>query len=63
MLLATDTDLTAGQPWSAAGYTVAPFLTSAENATLRAGLADKVREALRAAGCAVAPNWPVAHYH
>lgn len=43
VLLAADTDLTAGQPWSAAGYVVAPFLTEAENTILREGLAEKVR--------------------
>ena len=63
VLLAADTDLTAGQPWSAAGYTVAPFLTATDNAALRAGLADQVRAALRATGAAVAPGWPVAQYH
>lgn len=63
VLLASDQDLTAGQPWSAAGYTVASFLNSQENAALRAGLAEKVRVALRAAGVEVAADWPVEHYH
>ncbi|UOR05011.1 phytanoyl-CoA dioxygenase family protein [Hymenobacter aerilatus] len=63
VLLADDTDLTAGQPWSAAGYVVAPLLTAAENATLREGLAEKVRAALRVVGCHVATDWPVAQYH
>ena len=40
VLLATDTDLTAGATWATAGYTVAPWLTPAENATLREGLAE-----------------------
>ncbi|QIX61269.1 phytanoyl-CoA dioxygenase family protein [Hymenobacter sp. BT18] len=63
VLLASDVDLTAGQPWSAAGYTVAPFLTPAETAALRAGLAEKVREVLRKVGHPVPANWPVEQYH
>ncbi|MBX0291589.1 phytanoyl-CoA dioxygenase family protein [Hymenobacter sp. HSC-4F20] len=63
VLLASDQDLTAGQPWSAAGYTVASFLSAAENARLREGLAEKVRVALRAAGAEVAATWPVEQYH
>lgn len=63
VLLANDVDLTAGQPWSAAGYTVEPFLSPAENATLRAGLAEKVRAALRQVGHHVPPEWPVEQYH
>lgn len=63
VLLVTDTDLTAGQPWSVAGYVVAPFLTATENAILREGLAEKVRAALRATGSHVAADWPVEQYH
>ncbi|TGD81759.1 phytanoyl-CoA dioxygenase family protein [Hymenobacter wooponensis] len=63
ILLAVDTDLTAGQPWSVAGYVVAPFLTAAENITLREGLAEKVRAAVCTVGCNVAADWPVAQYH
>ena len=63
ILLAADTDLTAGTPWAAAGYTIAPWLTPAENATLRDGLADLVRVAARAAGAAVPADWPVTAYH
>ena len=48
VLLATDTDLTAGATWATAGYTVAPWLTPAENATLREGLAELLRAAVRA---------------
>ncbi|MDB5234996.1 MAG: hypothetical protein JWR44_1989 [Hymenobacter sp.] len=63
VLLASDTDLTAGQPWAAAGYTVAPWLTPAENAALRAGLENMVREAVGQAGLAVPADWPVTAYH
>ena len=63
IMLAADTDLTAGQPWAAAGYVVAPWLTPAENAALRAGLAGLVRGAARAVGFEVAADWPVAAYH
>ncbi len=63
VLLATDTDLTAGTPWAAAGYTVAPWLTPAENATLREGLAALVRTAARAAGATVPAGWPITDYH
>ena len=63
VLLAADTDLTAGQPWAEAGYVVAPALTPAENTTLRTGLAELVRAALRAEGLAVPAAWPVTAYH
>jgi len=63
VLLATDTDLTAGQPWAAAGYTVAPWLTPAENTALRDGLAELVRAAVHAAGLDAPTNWPVTAYH
>ena len=62
-LLATDTDLTAGTPWAAAGYVVAPWLTAAENSTLRDGLAELVRAAVRAAGPDIPADWPVTAYH
>ena len=63
VLLATDIDLTAGTAWAAAGYTVAPWLTPAENAALRHGLAELVRTAVRGAGLAVAADWPITGYH
>ena len=63
VLLATDTDLTAGTPWAAAGYAVAPWLSAAENAALREGLAALLRAAVRAAGCPVAADWPITDYH
>ena len=63
VLLAADTDLTAGQPWAAAGYTVAPWLTPAENTVLREGLAELVRAAARGAGFVVPAGWPIADYH
>lgn len=61
--LASDTDLTAGTPWAAAGYVVAPWLTPAQNQLLRNGLAELVRVALRNTGLAVAADWPITDYH
>ena len=63
ILLAADTDLTAGVPWAAAGYVVAPWLTPEENATLRDGLAWLVRTAVRATGPKISADWPVTAYH
>ncbi len=63
VLLAADTDLTTGTSWAAAGYTVAPWLTPAENTALRNGLAELVRGALRETGLAVPADWPVTAYH
>ena len=63
VLLAADTDLTAGTHWAGAGYVVAPWLTPADNATLRHGLAELVRGALRNVGLEVAADWPVTAYH
>ena len=63
ILLAADTDLTAGQPWTAAGYTVAPWLMPAENDILRAGLIELVRTAVRGAGVDVPAHWSVTNYH
>ncbi|HEX8426079.1 phytanoyl-CoA dioxygenase family protein [Hymenobacter sp.] len=63
VLLATSVDLTAGTPWADAGYVVAPFLGPTEQQQLQEGLAELVREALRAAGLPVAPDFPVSDYH
>jgi hypothetical protein len=63
VLLAADTDLTAGTPWAAAGYVVAPWLAPAENTTLRNGLAELVRSAGRAVGLYVPADWPITDYH
>ena len=63
VLLAADTDLTAHTPWAAAGYTVAPWLSPEETATLRDGLAELVRAAGRAAGREIPIDWPVTAYH
>ena len=63
ILLAADTDLTAGQPWAAAGYTVAPWLTATENQALREGLIELVRAAVRGAGFAIPADWCVTDYH
>jgi hypothetical protein len=63
VLLAADDDLTAGTAWAAAGYTVANFLPPPEQATLRGGLAQLVRQALADAGRPVPADFDVAHYH
>lgn len=63
VLLAADDDLTAGTAWAAAGYTVANFLPPAEQAALREGLAQLVRQALADAGRPVPADFDVAHYH
>lgn len=63
VLLAADTDLTAGRAWASEGYTVAPWLTPAENTALRNALAELVRAAVRQAGHAVPADWPVTAYH
>ena len=63
VLLTTDTDLTAGQPWATAGYTVAPWLAPTENTMLREGMAELLRVALRTTGVVVPPQWPVTDYH
>lgn len=63
VLLAADTDLTAGTAWAPAGYVVAPWLTPAENTALRDGLAGLVRNAVRAAGKTIPADWPVTAYH
>lgn len=63
IMLAADTDLTAGQPWATAGYTVAPWLMPAENTALREGLTELVRAAGRKAGLDIPAGWPVADYH
>ena len=44
VLLAEAIDLTASTAWAAQGYTVAPFLTPAEQTQLRQGLEALVRE-------------------
>jgi hypothetical protein len=63
VLLAADDDLTAGTAWAADGYTVADFLPPTEQATLREGLAQLVRQALADAGRPVPADFDVAHYH
>ena len=63
VLLAADTDLSALAPWAGAGFAVVPGLPGALQAQLRAGLAELLREALRATGYAVAPDFDISHYH
>jgi hypothetical protein len=63
VLLASDDDLTASTTWAAEGYTVADFLPAAEQAALREGLAQLVRQALADAGRPVSADFDVAHYH
>ena len=63
VLLAQATDLTARAAWAEAGYAVVPGLPAPIQQMLQAGLAELLREALRAAGCSVAPDFDITHYH
>ena len=63
VLLAQATDLTARAAWAKAGYAVVPGLPAPIQQMLQAGLAELLREALRAAGCSVAPDFDITHYH
>ncbi len=63
VLLAADPDLTAGTPWAAAGFVVAPWLGAGPTGALRAGLAGLLRTALRRAGLDAPDDFDVAHYH
>lgn len=63
VLLAHDTDLSARAPWAAAGFAVVPGLSEPAQRQLQAGLAELLREALRAAGCPVAPDFDITQYH
>ncbi|HEX8327860.1 MAG TPA: phytanoyl-CoA dioxygenase family protein [Hymenobacter sp.] len=63
VLLDQAIDLTARAPWAEAGYAVVPGLPTPVQEQLQAGLADLLREALREAGCAVAPDFDVRQYH
>ena len=59
MLLAADTDLSAGTSWAGAGYAVVPSLPPPLLLQLQAGLAALLRTALRAAGCPVASGYDI----
>ncbi len=62
VLLDNDDDLTAGQPWSAIGYTVEPFLTADSRAKMRRDVAAFLEQQLRALGYVGAPvEWT--RYH
>ena len=63
VLLAQATDLTARAAWAEAGYAVVPGLPAPIQQMLQAGLAELLREALRAAGCSVAPDFDITPYH
>ena len=63
VLLAQATDLTARAAWAEAGYAVVPGLPAPIQQMLQAGLAELLREALRAAGCSVASDFDITHYH
>ena len=63
VLLAQAIDLTARAAWAEAGYAVVPGLPAPIQQMLQAGLAELLREALRAAGCSVAPDFDITHYH
>ncbi|WP_310396629.1 phytanoyl-CoA dioxygenase family protein [Hymenobacter sp.] len=63
VLLAQDTDLSALAPWAAPGFAVVPGLPAPAQQALQAGLADLLRQALRAADCPVGPDFDIRHYH
>jgi hypothetical protein len=63
VLLATKYDLTAGTTWAKAGYIVARFLPPAAQQDLQTGLAELMRQAMRATGLSVSTDFPVARYH
>ena len=63
VLLASDHDLTALAPWAAQGYAVLPGLPAPHHATLQAGLAQLLRQAMRNAGCEVADDFDITQYH
>ena len=63
VLLAADTDLSAGASWAGAGYAVVSSLPPPLLLQLQAGLAELLRTALRAAGCPVAPDYDITQYH
>lgn len=63
VLLASDHDLTALAPWAAEGYAVLPGLQPPYQVQLQAGLAQLLREAMRAAGCAISDDFDITQYH
>lgn len=63
VLLARDVDLSARAPWAAAGYAVVPGLPAVFQKQLQTGLAELLRDALRAADCPVAPDFDITRYH
>lgn len=63
VLLAQATDLSARAPWAALGYAVVAGLPAPAQRQLQAGLAELLREAMRAAGCPVAPDFDITRYH
>ena len=54
---------TARAAWAKVGYAVVPGLPAPIQQMLQAGLAELLRGALRAAGCSVAPDFDITHYH
>lgn len=63
VLLGHAPDLSACAPWAAAGYAVVLGLPGPVLGALQAGLAELLREAPRAAGCAVGPGLDVVYHH
>ena len=57
VLLDGDDDLTAGRPWAADGFVVAPFLAPHEYARLAEGIRLTLQRRIRAAGIAVADDF------
>lgn len=63
VLLDADDDLTAGRPWAADGFVVAPFLAPADYARLADGVRLTLRRRIRAAGIPVPDDFALDRYH
>lgn len=63
VLLECDDNLIAGRPWEADGFTVAPFLASADYDRLVAGIQALLTRRMRDAGLTVPDDFTMARYH
>jgi hypothetical protein len=63
VLLAQDTDLTAGTPWTGQGFSVQPLLSPEEATRLKEGMRQIIFNLVRAQGLSVAEEAPLEDYH